>query len=83
MVIEFDKTFTFNEATNDRQKIYKRLKKPISEEELLSRSGDFSRANGSAKSGAQSHRLFTDGVDTTSYKASYDSTLLQAEEADA
>ena len=86
MVIEFDQNIhVLTEATNDRQKIYKAIKKAdFGGGTSLYEAVDFSlRKRLSKIEGRKAIVLFTDGVDTTSYKASYDSTLLQAEEADA
>jgi len=86
MVIEFDaNVHVLTEATSDRQKIYKAIKKAdFGGGTSLYEAVDFSLRKRLGKiQGRKAIVLFTDGVDTTSYKASYDSTLLQAEEADA
>ena len=86
MVIEFDaNVHVLTELTNDRQKIYKAIKKAdFGGGTSLYEAVDFSLRKRLGKiQGRKAIVLFTDGVDTTSYKASYDSTLLQAEEADA
>ena len=86
MVIEFDaNVHVLTEPTNDRQKIYKAIKKAdFGGGTSLYEAVDFSlRKRLSKIEGRKAIVLFTDGVDTTSYKASYDSTLLQAEEADS
>jgi len=86
MVIEFDQNIhVLTETTSDRQKIYKAIKKAdFGGGTSLYEAVDFSlRKRLSKIQGRKAIVLFTDGVDTTSYKASYDSTLLQAEEADA
>ncbi|MGI8884329.1 MAG: VWA domain-containing protein [Pyrinomonadaceae bacterium] len=86
MVIEFDENIhVLTEATNDRQKIYKAIKKAdFGGGTSLYKAVDFSLRKRLGKiEGRKAIVLFTDGVDTTSYKESYDSTILQAEEADA
>jgi VWFA-related protein len=86
MVIEFDQNIhVLTEATGDRQKIYKAIKKAdFGDGTSLYEAVDFSlRKRLNKIQGRKAIVLFTDGVDTTSFKASYDSTLLQAEEADA
>ncbi|MBA2737762.1 MAG: VWA domain-containing protein [Pyrinomonadaceae bacterium] len=86
MVIEFDaNVHVLTEATSDRQKIYKAIKKAdFGGGTSLYEAVDFSLRKRLGKiQGRKAIVLFTDGVDTASYKASYDSTLLQAEEADA
>jgi len=86
MVIEFDaNVHVLTEPTGDRQAIYKAIKR-----------ADFGggtslydavRYTLAKKLGAIEGRkaivLFTDGVDTTSGKADYDSSVAMAEEADA
>lgn len=86
MVIEFDQNIhVLTEATGDRQKIYKAIKKAdFGGGTSLYEAVDFSLRKRLGKiQGRKAIVLFTDGVDTTSFKASYDGTLLQAEEADA
>ncbi|HEX8288120.1 MAG TPA: VWA domain-containing protein [Pyrinomonadaceae bacterium] len=86
MVIEFDANINvLTETTNDRQKIYKAIKKAdFGGGTSLYDAVDFSlRKRLSKIEGRKAIVLFTDGVDTTSSKANYDTTLLQAEEADA
>jgi VWFA-related protein len=86
MVIEFDaNVHVLTEATSDRQKIYKAIKRAdFGEGTSLYDAVDFSlRKRLSAVAGRKAIVLFTDGVDTTSGKASYDDTLSEAEEADA
>ena len=86
LVIEFDgNTHVLTEATKDRQKIYK----AIDEADMgggtsLYDSVDFAlRKRLNKIEGRKAIVLFTDGVDTTSSKSSYDETLRDAEEADA
>lgn len=86
MVIEFDANINvLTEATNDRQKIYKAIKKAdFGGGTSLYDAVDFSlRKRLNKIEGRKAIVLFTDGVDTTSSKANYDTTLQQAEEADA
>jgi VWFA-related protein len=86
MVIEFDRGVNvLTEATNDRQTIYKAIRKArFGEGTSLYQAVDFSlRKRLSKVSGRKAIVLFTDGVDTTSFKATYDSTLDQAEESDS
>jgi VWFA-related protein len=86
LVMEFDgNTHVLTEATKDRQKIYK----AIDEADMgggtsLYDSVDFAlRKRLNKIKGRKAIVLFTDGVDTTSSKSSYDATLRDAEEADA
>jgi len=86
MVIEFDaNVHVLTEATNDRQKIYKAIRNAdFGDGTSLYDAVDFSlRKRFSKIEGRKAIVLFTDGVDTASYKNDYDSTLLQAQEADA
>ncbi len=86
MVVEFDaNVHVLTEATNDRQKIHKAIRKAdFGDGTSLYDAVDFSlRKRLSKIEGRKAIVLFTDGVDTTSYKNDYDTTLLQAEEADA
>jgi VWFA-related protein len=86
MVIEFDANINvLTEATNNRQKIYKAIKKAdFGGGTSLYDAVDFSlRKRLSKIEGRKAIVLFTDGVDTTSYKSGYNATLRQAEEADA
>lgn len=86
MVIEFDaNVHVLTEATSDRQKIYKAIRRAdFGSGTALYDAVDFSlRKRLSKVTGRKAIVLFTDGVDTLSMKASYDSTLDQAEEADA
>ena len=75
------------------------LTRPTTDRELITRAIRQSRTGGGTRlydtvdqlfnkhlttiSGRKSVVLFTDGVDTTSHRASYDSTIKQAEESDA
>jgi Ca-activated chloride channel family protein len=86
MVIEFDaNVHVLTEATNDRQKIYKAIKNAdFGGGTSLYDAVEFSlRKRLSKVQGRKAIVLFTDGVDTTSSKANYDTTLRLAEEADA
>ncbi|MDQ3798457.1 MAG: VWA domain-containing protein [Acidobacteriota bacterium] len=85
MVIEFDsRVNVLTEATNDRQKIYKAIRKAdFGDGTSLYDAVEFSlRKRLSKIEGRKAIVLFTDGVDTTSYKANYDSTVIEAEEAE-
>jgi Ca-activated chloride channel homolog len=86
MVIEFDgNVHVLTESTNDRQKIYKGISKAdFGGGTSLYDAVDFSLKKRLSKiEGRKAIVLFTDGVDTTSSRASYDSTLGLAEESDA
>ncbi len=86
MVVEFDAGIhVLTEATSDRQKTYKAIRRAdFGNGTSLYDAVDFSlRKRLSRIEGRKAIVLFTDGVDTTSYKNDYDSTLLQAEESDA
>jgi Ca-activated chloride channel homolog len=86
MVIEFDENIhVLTEATLDRQKIYKGIKKAdFGGGTSLYDAVDFSLRKRLGKvQGRKAIVLFTDGVDTTSYKNNYDSSVREAEEADA
>jgi VWFA-related protein len=86
MVIEFDANIhVLTEATSDRQKIYKAIKRAdFGDGTSLYDAVEFSlRKRLSKIEGRKSIVLFTDGVDTTSFKANYDSTVLEAEESEA
>ena len=85
IVIEFDgNVHVLTEATNDRERLYK----AISKADFGSGTSLYEAVNFSIKKrlekipGRKAIVLFTDGVDTTSRKASYDSTVDLAEEAD-
>ncbi|HEX8738219.1 MAG TPA: VWA domain-containing protein [Pyrinomonadaceae bacterium] len=86
MVIEFDAGIhVLTEATNDRQKIYKAIKRAdFGDGTSLYDAVEFSlRKRLSKIEGRKAIVLFTDGVDTTSFKANYDSTVIEAEESEA
>jgi VWFA-related protein len=86
MVIEFAATVhVLAELTNDRQKIYKGIgRADWGDGTSIYDAVDFSlRKRLSKVAGRKAIVLFTDGVDTTSMKATYDSTLDQAEESDS
>ncbi len=86
MVIEFDQSVkVLTEATTDRQKIYKALRKSRfgNGTSLYEAVENTIRKRLNKISGRKAIVLFTDGVDTTSYKSSYDRSLREAEEADA
>lgn len=85
-VIEFDANIhVLTEATSDRQKIYKAIgKADFGDGTSLYDAVDFSlRKRLSKIEGRKAIVLFTDGVDTTSYKNDFDSTIKNAEEAEA
>lgn len=86
IVIDFDHGVRVREkATRDRQKIYKAISKAdFGDGTSLYNAVDEALRKQLAKiEGRKAVVLFTDGVDTTSRKNSYDSTLNYAEEADA
>jgi Ca-activated chloride channel homolog len=86
MVIEFDaNVHVLAEPTNDRQKIFKAINKAdFGGGTSLYDAVDFSlRKRLNKIEGRKAIVLFTDGVDTTSYKSDYDRTLRDAEEADS
>lgn len=86
MVIEFDaNVHVLTEPTGDRQSIYKAIKRAdFGGGTSLYEAVNFSLAKRlNAIDGRKAIVLFTDGVDTTSRRASYDSTLALAEESDA
>lgn len=85
IVIEFDgNVHVLTEATNDRQRLYKAiLKADFGSGTSLYEAVKFSLKKRLEKiPGRKAIVLFTDGVDTTSRKATYDSTLDLAEESD-
>ena len=85
IVIEFDGNVQLlTEATTDRQLIYKGIRKAdFGGGTALYEAVDFSlRKRLNQIEGRKAIVLFTDGVDTVSRKASYDSTLALAEESD-
>jgi Ca-activated chloride channel homolog len=86
MVIEFAASVhVLTEPTNDREQIYKAIRKTgFGDGTSLYEAVHLTiakRLNGIE--GRKAVVLFTDGVDTTSRKATYDSTLDEAEESDA
>ena len=86
MVIEFDASVNvLSEVTNDREKLRKAIRKAdFGSGTALYDAVDFSlRKRLSKIEGRKAVVLFTDGVDTQSYKADFDSTLRDAEESDA
>jgi Ca-activated chloride channel family protein len=86
MVIEFDaNVHVLTEATTDRNLIFRGIKKAdFGGGTSLYDSVDFTlRKRLSKIEGRKAIVLFTDGVDTTSFKTNYDSSLREAEEADA
>lgn len=86
MVIEFDENIhVLTEATGDRKKIYKAIgRADFGYGTSLYDAVDFSlRKRLSKIDGRRAVVLFTDGVDTTSDDAGYDTTLAFAEEANA
>jgi VWFA-related protein len=86
MVIEFDgNVHVLTEATGDRPTIYKAIKRAdFGGGTALYDAVNFSLSKRlNAVTGRKAIVLFTDGVDTMSHKANYDSTLALAEEADS
>jgi Ca-activated chloride channel homolog len=86
MVIEFDENLhVLSELTNDRAKLAKAIKKAdFGDGTSLYDTIDNILAKRLKKiEGRKAVVMFTDGVDTTSYKADYYSTLLLAEESEA
>ncbi|MGI8813294.1 MAG: VWA domain-containing protein [Pyrinomonadaceae bacterium] len=84
-VVEFDgNTHTLCEATNDRTRLNKAIRKAdFGYGTSLYDSVDYSLKKKLAQTtGRKAIVLFTDGVDTTSHKSSYDSTLDRAEESE-
>lgn len=85
MVIEFDaNVHVLTEATTDRNLIYKGIRRAdFGGGTSLYDAVDFTlRKRLSKIQGRKAIVLFTDGVDTTSTKRGYDSSLREAEEAD-
>ncbi|HEY0429745.1 MAG TPA: VWA domain-containing protein [Pyrinomonadaceae bacterium] len=85
IVIEFAwNVHVLSELTTDRQKIFKGIKKADWGDgtSLYEAVNDSLGKRLKNIKGKKAIVLFTDGVDTTSYKASYDSTLRLAEESD-
>jgi Ca-activated chloride channel homolog len=86
MVIQFDERVSvLSETTNDRQKIYKAIRRTgFGGGTSLYDAVDLSLGRRLDKiEGRKAIVLFTDGVDTTSGRASYESTLRDAEESEA
>jgi Ca-activated chloride channel homolog len=86
MVIQFDERVSvLAETTNDRQKIYKAIRRTgFGGGTSLYDAVDLSLGKRLKKiEGRKAIVLFTDGVDTTSGSASYESTVRDAEETDA
>ena len=86
MVIEFDaNVHVLTEATTDRNLIFKGIRKAdFGGGTSLYDSVDFTlRKRLNKIEGRKAIVLFTDGVDTTSFKTNYDSSLREAEEAEA
>jgi VWFA-related protein len=86
MVIQFDdRVSVLAEATNDRQKIHKAIRRTsFGGGTSLYEAVDFSLRRKLDKiEGRKAIVLFTDGVDTTSSSATYESTLGDAEESEA
>ena len=86
MVIEFDGNVqVLSEITNDRQKIHKAIRKAdFGNGTSLYDAVDFSLQKRLSKiEGRKAIVLFTDGVDTASRKADFDSTLYLSQESDA
>ncbi len=86
IVIEFNSSVNvLAQATNDREKINKAIRKADwgNGTSLYNAVDEALRKQLSKIAGRKAVVLFTDGVDTTSRKNSYDSTLNYAEEADS
>lgn len=86
MVIEFDaNVHVLSEITNDRRKIHKAIRDAdFGGGTSLYDAVDFSlRKRLSKIEGRKAIVLFTDGVDTTSRKNSYDTTMYLAQESDS
>ena len=86
MVIQFDERVSvLTETTNDRQKIYKAIGRTgFGGGTSLYEAVDFSLGKRLNKiEGRKAIVLFTDGVDTSSTRASYESTVRDAEESEA
>ncbi len=86
IVIEFDHSVSvLTEVTKDREKIYKAIRKADFGDgtSLYNAVDETLRKQLSRIQGRKAVVLFTDGVDTTSRKNSYDSTLSYAEESDS
>ena len=86
MVVEFDQNIhVLAEPTNDRDKLYKAIRRAdFGGGTSLYEAVDFAlRKRLNVIDGRKAIVLFTDGVDTTSYKASYENTVRFAEESEA
>jgi Ca-activated chloride channel homolog len=86
IVIEFDSSVkVLAKSTNDRQKIYKAIRKADfgNGTSLYNAVDEAVRKQLAPIPGRKAVVLFTDGVDTTSRKNSYDSTLKYVEESDS
>ena len=86
MVIQFDERVSvLSEATGDRQKIYKAIRRTnFGNSTALYEAVDFTLGRRLDKiAGRKAIVLFTDGVDTASTRASFESTVSDAEESDA
>ncbi|MEP7214038.1 MAG: VWA domain-containing protein [Acidobacteriota bacterium] len=86
MVIQFDRSVSvLTELTNDRQKIYKAIRRTgFGDGTSLYEAVDFSlRKRLNKIEGRKAIVLFTDGVDTSSNRATFESTLNEAEESEA
>lgn len=86
LVAEFDRKINvLTEFTNDREKLYKAIKKAdFGDGTSIYEAVDFSlRKRLNKIEGRKAIVIFTDGVDTTSKKADYDSTIDLAEESDS
>jgi len=86
LVIEFDgNVHVLSEATSDREKIFKAIRRSdIGSGTSLYDAVEYSLRKRLAKiDGRKAIVLFTDGVDTTSLQASYDSSVDLAEESDS
>jgi VWFA-related protein len=86
IVIEFNSSIKIQcEATTDREKIYKGINRAKFGDgtSLYNAVDEALRKQLASIQGRKAVVLFTDGVDTTSRKNSYDSTLAYAEESDS
>lgn len=86
LVAEFDRKINvLTEFTNDRERLYNAIKKSeFGNGTSIYEAVDFSlRKRLNKIEGRKAIVIFTDGVDTTSKKANYDSTIDLAEESDS
>ncbi len=86
MVMSFDDRIEVQcKATNDRDEIRRAIKRTRTGggTRLYDAVDDILKKQLSTITGRKAVVLFTDGVDTTSHRASYDSTIRMAEESDA